>query len=599
MADDDKRTKLQLNKLKLDSRSISRSVKKAETVTTRHAHKFIIKRLDSVRSARRQIVSWLLLVGIMIAAVGLQVVWFQRDYTTTSVADGGTYAEAALGPIETLNPLYATTNAEVAASHLLFSSLYTYDDTGHLRGDLARSMSVDSTGRVYTITLNPNVYWHDGTKVTAQDVAFTVNLIKNPEARSPLRINWQDVGVRAIDDTTVQFQLPATYAAFPYALTFSVLPQHILASVPASNIRENTFSRQPVGSGPFALQSMQSAQTGTDNVIIHLKAFSKYSHGTPKLAHFDLHAYSSRDEILTALKTGEVNAAADLSASQAEKVDTHNYNVISRPVDNGVYALFNLDNPILKDKTVRKALQLGTDTAQIRRNLPGKVPALDLPFVRGQLTGTGIPHAPMPDQAAAAKMLDGDGWKLVNGVRQKGKTRLSLTITTTTNDDYETAVRGLQSQWQQLGVDVKTNVIDTNGPSVNFVQNILQPRSYDVLVYELLIGADPDVYAYWHSSQIGQNGYNFSNYSDMTSDALLTSARARLEPALRNAKYIAFASQWLADAPAIGIYQPVAQYVEGKQVSSLDSSSTLISSTDRYADILYWTVGETSVYKTP
>lgn len=598
MADDDKRTKLQLDKLKIDSRSISRRVKKAETATTRHAQKFIVKRLDSVRGARRQIVSWLLLVGIMIAAVGLQVVWFQRDYMTTAAASGGTYAEGSLGPIETLNPLYATTNAEVAASHLLFSSLYTYDDTGHLRGDLARSMSVDPSGQTYTVTLRPDIYWHDGTKLTAQDVAFTVNLIKNPETRSPLRINWQDVGVRAIDDTTVQFQLPATYAAFPYALTFAVLPQHLLASVPPSSIRENTFSRQPVGSGPFEFSSMQSAQTGTDNVIIHLKAFSKYSHGIPKLANFDLHAYSSKDEILTALKTGEVNAAADLTATQAAKVDAHKYNVVSQPVDNGVYALFNLSNPILKDKTVRKALQLGTDTALIRRNLPDHVPALDLPFVRGQLTGD-VPHAPTPDQAAAAKMLDQGGWKLVNGVRQKGNTKLSLTITTTKNDDYETVVRGLQSQWQQLGVDVKTNVIDANSPSVNFVQNTLQPRSYDVLVYELMIGADPDVYAYWHSSQIGQDGYNFSDYTDPTSDALLTSARARLEPALRNAKYIAFANQWLADAPAIGIYQPMAQYVEAKGVNSLDPSSTLISSTDRYSDILYWTVGETSVYKTP
>jgi peptide/nickel transport system substrate-binding protein len=144
-----------------------------------------------------------------------------------------------------------------------------------------------------------------------------------------------------------------------------------------------------------------------------------------------------------------------------------------------------------------------------------------------------------------------------------------------------------------------TNVVDINDPSVNFVQNILQPRNYDVLLYELSIGADPDVYAYWHSSQIGTRGYNFSNYANGIADDALSSARSRLEPDLRNAKYKAFAQQWLDDVPAIGLYQAVAEYVYNKNIQSIDADAHLVTPYGRFSNILWWSVEQRQVYKTP
>ena len=315
---DDKHGWKQFDRLNFDSKNFSKRMKKAEGATTRHAHKFIVKRLDNIRSARRQIVGWLLLVGIMIAAVGVQLLWFQRGYQTTAAAAGGTYAEASLGPIETLNPLYASSDAEVAASRLLFSSLYTYDKTGHLNGDLADGMQVDDTGRIYTVSLRPGAKWHDGTQLTAKDVSFTVNLIKNPETRSPLRVNWEDVKVEAINDTTVKFTLPAVYAAFPYALTFSILPEHILGTVAPGAVRENTFSRSPMGSGPFSFRLLQTAEASQDHKVVHMNAFEKYYGGTPKLNRFEVHAYGTEEGIIRALRTGEVSAAANISSSSTD-----------------------------------------------------------------------------------------------------------------------------------------------------------------------------------------------------------------------------------------------------------------------------------------
>ncbi len=596
---DEKRGWKQFQKLTFDSKKFSRRVKKAEGATMRHARKFIVTRLDNIRSVRRHIIGWLILMGAMIIAVGSQFVWFQQSYQTTAPSQGGTYAEASLGPIETLDPLYASSSAEIAASRLLFSSLYTYDQTGHLRGDIAERMEIDKNGMIYTLTLRPDARWHDGRLLTAKDVAFTVNLIKDPETRSPLRINWQDVSVKALDDTTVQFQLPAVYAAFPNALTFSVLPEHILGKVSPSAIRENSFSRSPMGSGPFSFRLLQTADNKSQHKIVHMTAFDKYHDGMPMLNRFEVHAYDSQEAIVKALRSGEVSAAADLTGVEPSRIDTRNYKITTQPVNSGVYALFNVDMPILKDNAVRRALELTTDTNAIRATLPTKVHALDLPFIHGQLTGSDVPHPAPPDRKKAAALLDSVGWVVKNGIRQKDGKKLSLTVTTTKNAQYEKALEALVGQWRKLGVDVNTNVVNTADPSTNFVQNTLQARNYDVLLYELFIGADPDVYAYWHSSQVGMSGYNFSNYVNRSADDALASARSRLEPELRNLKYKSFAKEWVSDVPAIGLYQPVAEYVVNKHVRSIDTSSQLISPYDRYANILDWSVNQKTVYKTP
>jgi peptide/nickel transport system substrate-binding protein len=460
-------------------------------------------------------------------------------------------------------------------------------------------MTIDESGTVYTVTLRPQVRWHDGTNLTANDVAFTVNLIKNPEARSPIRVNWTDVSVQVIDAKTVQFKLPVVYAAFPHALTFSVLPQHILGDVAPGTIRENTFSQAPVGSGPFDFNLLQTIDAANQEKLISMTAFPDYYRGESRIKNFELHAYADQEQIMRALRTGEVTAAADLTVNNAEQVDKHNYEVHSQPVDNGVYAMFNMSMPTLKDKAVRQALQLATDTGAIRRSFSVMPPALDTPFIGGQLTGDDVPRAPKPDAAKAAALLDQAGWKLEGVSRKKDGQLLQLSIVTTKNSQYEKALETLAGQWRQLGVTVNTNIINTADPGVNFVTDILQRRTYDVLLYELSIGSDPDVYAYWHSSQIGMSGFNFSNYSNSTSDAALSSARSRLEPDLRNAKYKAFAAQWLDDVPAIGLYQSVAPYVVSKSAQTVSKNEHLVSAQDRYVNILYWNVQKQTVYKTP
>ena len=572
-------------------------MKKVEGATVRHARRFVFKRMDSIREVRRHIILWVLTIGIIIGASGLQLMWNQQSYRAVANANDGTYAEAVLGPVNTLNPIFASTSAEESASSLLFSRLLTYDKTGRLNYDLAQSMSISEDQKSYTLKLRPDARWQDGVYIRAKDVVFTVNLLKNPATRSTIT-GWTDISATAVDDLTVQFTLPDVYAAFPHALNFlPILPEHSLRDVAAGELRENTFSKNPVGSGPFTVRFVQEIDSTAGRSILHLARNDSYYRGAPKLERFQLHVYPTTDGIVRAIKTSEVNAVTDLTVSDASKITGDRYVIERKPINAGAYALFNTTTGVMSDKTVRQALQVGTDTDAIRKAVGEGTPEIHLPFISGQVTGD-VPGPVVYNKAAAEGLLDQAGWKLDGDVRKKDGNLLRLTVVTTKNNDFEKALSAMADQWRKLGITVTTSIVDPTDRAQNVVEDILQPRRYDVLLYQLTIGGDPDVYAYWHSSQASR-GFNFSNYSSPISDDALASARTRIEPDLRNAKYVTFAKQWIADAPAIGLFQATTQYVYSKNVHALPKDEVLVSAADRYAEVLYWTVGDRLVHQTP
>ncbi|MBC7565052.1 peptide ABC transporter substrate-binding protein [Candidatus Saccharibacteria bacterium] len=584
-------------KLSFSSKDLSRRMKKVEGATVRHARRFVFKRMNSIREVRQHIILWILTIGIIIGASGLQLMWYQQSYRATANANDGTYAEAVLGPVKTLNPIFASTSAEESASYLLFSRLLTYDKTGHLNYDLASNMTISSDQKTYTLSLRPDAKWQDGVYVRAKDVIYTVDLLKNPATRATIT-GWNDISAKAVDDMTVQFTLPDVYAAFPHALNFlPILPEHILRDVAPGRLRENNFSTNPIGSGPFTLRFIQDIDGAVDRSVINLGRNPSYYNGTPKLERFQLHVYPTSEGIVRAITTSEVNAATDLSVSDATKMNNSRYSVERKPINAGVYALLNTTVGVMSDKTVRQALQMGTDTSAVRSAVGGNTPEIHLPFITGQVTGD-VPSEIVYNKVGAGELLDKAGWKLDGTVRKKDGNLLRLTVVTTKNNDFEKALTNMAQQWRGLGITVTTSIVDPSDASQNVVQNILQPRAYDVLLYQLTIGGDPDVYAYWHSSQASK-GFNFSNYSNENSDDALTSARSRIEPDLRNAKYVTFAKQWMADAPAIGLYQATMQYVSSKNVHALPADDLLVSAADRYSDVLYWTVGTRLVEQTP
>lgn len=591
-------SKASKGKLRLGYKRLALRVKHAEGATQRHASRFILRRIENVRLVMTEIMIWLAAIALLIAGLGIQYSWNSQGSKKDGAKSGGVYVEGVIGNISTLNPLLAASEPEQAASRLLFSSLYNYDVTGALHTDLAESMTVKDD-KVYTIKLR-NAVWHDGKKLTAEDVVYTINLIKNPQVRSPLRVNWLDISARAIDDSTVEFMLPAVYAGFSHALTFPVIPKHILQSVSPSSMREADFSSNPVGSGPFAVKRVQTSESTSSTDVVRMEPNTKYYGAVSTLSRLELRAYGNESLLVKAVNSGEVSAASGLSLSAADNIKSKQYSTKHWLLNKGVYLLMNNRSQTLQDARARQALRYATDTSSIRATVGDNVARLDTPILQSQIAQK-LPAAPDYNLDKAKALLKEAGWTYNQG-QWKGKDGRPLAVAVTTSsgrDEYKKIVDALKQQWSKLGVDVQLREIDTSSTTTSFVQSVLQPRDYDALLYELELGADPDVFAYWHSSQASASGYNFANYSNRTVDNDLVGGRSRTNSALRAAKYIQFVNQWLNDAPAIGLYQSVGSYVLNNGASIVEPRGSLNTMNDRYADVTTWSTGKASVYKTP
>ena len=591
-------SKASKGKLRLGYKRLALRVKHAEGATQRHASRFILRRIENVRLVMTEIMIWLAAIALLIAGLGIQYSWNSQGSKKDGAKSGGVYVEGVIGNISTLNPLLAASEPEQAVSRLLFSSLYNYDVTGALHTDLAESMTVKDD-KVYTIKLR-NAVWHDGKKLTAEDVVYTINLIKNPQVRSPLRVNWLDISARAIDDSTVEFMLPAVYAGFSHALTFPVIPKHILQSVSPSSMREADFSGNPVGSGPFAVKRVQTSESTSSTDVVRMEPNTRYYGAVSTLSRLELRSYGNESLLVKAVNSGEVSAASGLSLSAADNIKSKQYSTKHWLLNKGVYLLMNNRSQTLQDARVRQALRYATDTSSIRATVGDNVARLDTPILQSQIAQR-LPVAPDYNLDKAKALLKEAGWTYNQG-QWKGKDGRPLAVAVTTSsgrDEYKKIVDALKQQWSKLGVDVQLREIDTSSTTTSFVQSVLQPRDYDALLYELELGADPDVFAYWHSSQASASGYNFANYSNRTVDNDLVGGRSRTNSALRAAKYIQFVNQWLNDAPAIGLYQSVGSYVLNNGASIVEPRGSLNTMNDRYADVTTWSTGKASVYKTP
>ena len=572
---------------------ISSRVASVEKSTLRHAHTFIISRMANVRSVRRHMIGWLVLIFLLVILAGLQMILYGRNVTTFASEKGGTYAEGVVDTVTTLNPLFASSTTEKSLSRLLFSGLENYDAKGILQNELAESIVVSDKGKQYIATLRPDLTWHDGTPLTAHDVAFTVKLMKNPRTGYRDTLSWRNVEVVVKDDRTIIFNLKGSYAPFLSNLTFPIVPQHMIKTVTPELLQESSFSQRPVGSGAFRYEGIQTIDITNGKSAIKLTSFHNYWNGQPVLDNFIVYTYASQSDAVKGLRAHEVNAISDIDNNYSAALKREGYNTMTIPLNSGVYALFNIAQPLLQDSTLRKALVAGTDHSVIQKDMNGEI--LNGPLVTDHLPRTAAEQQPPYNPSFAHQLLIQAGWQKVGNKLIKDGKPLTLTITAIDKPQYRRVADQLAQQWRKLGVSISVQYIDAE----QIQQSTLKPRAYDILVYELEIGGDPDVTAYWHSLGRMDSGLNLSNYSSSIVDDALTAARIKGDLTSRDSKYATFVREWLKDAPAVALYRPTLSYVTSTQVQSLDSNYILPTPADRFDTASLWSVGERLVYRTP
>lgn len=562
-----------------------------------HLEQHVITRLGRLWEVRRFLLAWLALGTMLIAALIAQTRALSPYYQTLQPIPGGTYTEGILGSFTNANPLYATGPVDGSVARLVFAGLFKYSPSNTLAGDLAQRWQVNDRGTVYTVTLRDNLRWHDGHALTAADIVFTYTTIQNPDAKSPLFSSWQGVKVTALDARTVTFTLPQALSSFPYAMTNGIVPQHLLSGIPPSQLRSVAFNTgQPIGAGPFQWKTIEvvGSTPETREERIALAPFANYAGGRPKLDGFVVRAFHDSKALGDSLARQELTAAAGLDRipdKLAKKQDS--LRTYSFPLTSATMVFLKNTSDVLADAKVRQALVLGTDTRAIIKQLGYAVHVVDEPLLSSQL-GYDPKLAQLSfDPAAAAKLLDDAGWKQdPKGIRQRDGRPLAFRLFTENTPEYVTVTDQLKLQWQKLGVQAEFMLL-----SAGDLQATIAIHGYDALLYGISMGVDPDVFAYWHSTQgdiRSPNRLNFSEYHSAVADRALEAGRTRDEAALRAIKYRPFLEAWRNDAPAIGLYQPRFLYLTHTTVAGLQEHP-INTGIDRYANVANWMIRETQV----
>lgn len=482
---------------------------------------------------------------------------------------GGIYREAILGQVKSVNPLFADNSATEDVNSLVFSGLTKINGNREIVADLAKNWEVSNDKKTYTFFLKDNLKWQDGVKLTANDIAFTIGLVQNPDTRSPLAANWNAVKYEVVNDTTIRFILPSSYGNFLNNTTIGILPVHKLDKVKPSNIRSSEFNQKPIGSGPYKLDLLE-----VDTSVIALKANENYYMHKPYIDEMRIVLFQNTKDMINALISKQVDAVSAVLpevVATVEKIQGVNDYQIGLPAYVG--AFFNLKSPVLSNVKVRQAFAYITDRKSIiNDSLNGQGAIAYYPIPAGFVGFNGAAQKYPYDQAKAQELI-----------QQSGVGKSNLRLVTLNNPVYKKVAEKLAESWRKLGQNVEIITAD----NVELQQNYIRSRNYDILLYGQNIGLDSDVYSFWHSSQVSDPGLNVSFYKNSEVDQLLETGRLAKDPIYKASRYSAFVEKWAGDLPAIILYSPYYNYAQSELVKNFDAKK-IAEPSNRFYNVFDW-----------
>ena len=537
-------------------------------------------------------------LGILLVVALLSYATY--TYTSREVpARGGVYIEGVAGNPQYINPVlcqYNEVDRDLCA--LIFNGLLKLDDKGEWQPDLAESWEVDPNGDVYTFTLRSDIRWHDGLRITADDVIFTVQLMQDPAlpVLPDLANLWRSVIATKADDRTVVFQLSQPYAAFPDYVTsrwFGVIPKHYWERYDPEDIPKAQLNTQPIGSGPFRLVEIDSQHARLEPVI---QQFDE----PPYLDALEFRFFPDYPSILAAAEAGEVHGVSRVLPEyqkQAEAIP--DLQLFTSPMPGYTMALFNFDSadaPFLADQAVRQALAYALDRDKLLNEI---VPGVGLKADSAILPGTWAYNPDIPtydyDPERAMKMLEEAGWvdEDNDGVREKDGQELAFTII---SDDAPHSIgisQALAQDWARIGVHVTPQPVSFTGMMTDF----LAPRKFDMALVSLELVGDPDPYPLWHSSQISPKGQNFGGWQNREADILMEQARLTSDQEIRRQLYGEFQRIFATDLPAILLYYPLYTYAASTAVHDMEVGP-LNEPADRFKTFAKWYINTRKITRT-
>lgn len=457
----------------------------------------------------------LLLAAAMTAALlgGCQSGRAEEQNVTEQNGEERTSVVIAMGPTSEpeagFDPAYGWGAGEHVHEPLIQSTLTVTNTDLTIGYDLATGYSVSEDGLTWTVTIRDDVSFTDGEPLTAEDVAFTYNTVK--EASSVNDFTMLD-SAEAVDDTTVVFHMNRPFSIWPYTMAVvGIVPEHAYDS--------ETYGADPIGSGRYILKQWDRGQQ------VILEANPDYYGEAPKMQRVTI-LFMEEDAAFLAAQAGEVDAAYTSATYSDQTIDGFHLDSYAS-VDNRGFNLpavpsgkdeegRTVGNDLTSDVLVRRAINIGVDRQEMIDNV---------------LNGYGTPAYSICDQMpwyneaseveydpeAAAELLDEAGWTVGDdGIREKDGVKAELNLLYATGDSVRQALAAdFADQLGELGISCT-------------IEGVGWDTAYDRALSEPLIwgwGAHTpmELYNIYHTAE-DSGSAEYSPYSNASVDAYMDQA---------------------------------------------------------------------------
>jgi peptide/nickel transport system substrate-binding protein len=445
--------------------------------------------------------------------------------------------------IDSMNPLAGVTVAAYEAWNIQYARLVdqSAEDFSPIPA-LAESWKSSKDKRTWTYKMREGQKWSDGTPLTAEDVAWTVNTAREEEWINHSAVVAQ-LEAEARDPNTLVIRSSVDDPKLP-KLDIYILPKHIWGDM-SPDERENYDGLDGVGSGPYVLERFEKGQ------FARFRANPNYYGGRPTIDKVVLRKFNNPDAMVAALKTGELDAAQDIPGSSfnelksdpnIQTVEGHQ-GAMSELAINGGDGLAK-PHPALLDVRVRRAIGHAIDKATlVDRVLNGLGEPYETLAVSPDPTWT--PDIPEDqrfnfDLDKARSILEEAGYRDTDGdgIREMPGGGRPLNFSYMVRSDGETGpeIAEFVTGWlREIGIDTTKKVVDDSQLTV-----IIGKGEYDMFAWGWVPFVDPDqMLSYFKCDQIADDPgnptdyYNDANYCDPEYDRLYEEQKVELDPERR------------------------------------------------------------------
>ena len=402
--------------------------------------------------------------------------------------------------IDTFNPVISQSQDVYYLSKLIYNSLFTFDEQLNVVPELADEYTVDTERAYIEVKLKNGVKWHNGKKLTASDVAFTVSAMRAAGTNCPYYNKVKKINSAfAKGNDTVAIYFNNNYNCSLDDLTFPIVPSSQYSSAGAFVAAKDDF--KPVGTGQYKYKSYNKKKQ------LRLTANKNYF-GQKADKNITVTLLPDRDLASNMMEINSVTCYVDSSSNRKSSASDRGYQILDIPSNNVEFLVFNTRSSALSQKDMRKALAYGIDVSKILDNAyMGDGILTDTIYYPNYLGVTDTLKEYSYDLKKAEQLVSSLGFRDVNGDGAKenpqGQKFTLKILVDKKNATRNSAAQIIKNNLDTLGLDAYVESL----PRAEYNQAIKR-KDFDILVTGFTIEENYDLRNFFN----GSNDWGYYNY---------------------------------------------------------------------------------------